>query len=100
TYPPDETDLDLIENADIMAHLYFSASGPQTWTFTITPQASNSTDGGFIAFKAAPAGTSVALSGAGSLFAAGSFSPAAALSAPGAGSPFAAGTLTVLSGTT
>jgi hypothetical protein len=49
-----ETDLDLMENADIMSHYVSSASGAQTWTFSITAIASNSTDGGFIYFKAAP----------------------------------------------
>lgn len=48
-----ETDLDLLENADIMAHYRYTASGTQTWTFTITNQASNSTNGGFVAFKEA-----------------------------------------------
>lgn len=49
-----ETDLDLIENADIMAHYHNTASGSQTWTFTITSVASNSTSGGLICFIAAP----------------------------------------------
>lgn len=48
-----ETDLDLLENADIMAHYKYTASGSQTWTFTITNQASNSDSGGFISFKEA-----------------------------------------------
>lgn len=48
-----ETDFDLIENADITCHYHNTASGSETWTFTITNQASNSDSGGFIAFKAA-----------------------------------------------
>ena len=47
-----ETDFDLIENADIFAHYSNSASGSETWTFTITSVASNSTSGGWIAFHA------------------------------------------------
>lgn len=45
-----ELDLDLMENADIMAHYVNLAGGAQTWTFTITSQTSNSTSGGFITF--------------------------------------------------
>lgn len=47
-----ELDTDTIENADILAHYYYGASGPQTWTFTITNQATNSTSGGFVWFQA------------------------------------------------
>ena len=49
-----ETDLDLIENADIMAHYAFSSAGAQTWTFTITNIASNSTSGGWVVFLQEP----------------------------------------------
>jgi len=55
TYPTLETDFDLIENADIMAWTPYAATGAQTWTFSITNNASNSTSGGFISFLPAPA---------------------------------------------
>lgn len=45
-----EVDTDLMENADILAHYKYSASGSQTWTFTITNNPSNNTAGGFAAF--------------------------------------------------
>jgi hypothetical protein len=45
-----EVDSDAIENADIMAHYHYTATGAQTWTFTITNQTSNNTSGGFILF--------------------------------------------------
>ena len=54
TYPTLETDGSKLDNADIMAHYFNTASGSETWTFTITSIASNSVSGGgFIAFKAA-----------------------------------------------
>lgn len=53
----DEIDGDLIENADIMAHYAYSAAGAQTWTFSITDVAANSTTGGFIAFTASAGGS-------------------------------------------
>jgi len=43
-----ETDLDLIENADLMAHYRYLASGAQTWTWSITSQTGNTTSGGTI----------------------------------------------------
>lgn len=49
-----ETDLDEMENADIMAHGSFSVAGAQVWTFTITNQVSNSTSGGAITVSGAP----------------------------------------------
>jgi len=55
TYPTLEDDGDVIENADIMAWYPYAATGAQTWTFSITNIASNSTGAGFISFKQAPA---------------------------------------------
>lgn len=55
-----ETDQDTMENADIGAHFHNTASGAETFTFGITSQTSNSTSGGIIAFKAAPAGAALA----------------------------------------
>jgi len=49
-----ELDLDEMENADIMAHGNFTISGDQTWTFSITNSASNSTSGGAITVSGAP----------------------------------------------
>lgn len=49
-----ETDTDTIENADLMGHLIYTASGAQTWTWNITNNATNSSTGGFIAFKLTP----------------------------------------------
>ena len=51
---PGENDLDYMGNADICAAYQYSASGSQTWTFSITSVAGNSTSGGFLALKAAP----------------------------------------------
>ena len=45
-----ETDFDYIEDADLSAHYYYASSGAETWTWTITNVASNSTSGGWGAF--------------------------------------------------
>jgi hypothetical protein len=45
-----ETGLDLMENADIIAHNDNITNGAKTWTFIIA--SSTSTPGGFICFKA------------------------------------------------
>jgi hypothetical protein len=50
-----ELDTDTIENADILAHFYYTTAGSQTWTFSITSRATNSTSGGFIWFRTARA---------------------------------------------
>ena len=47
-----ENDSDCLENADICAHYYFSASGAETWTFTITSHPGINTAAGYIAFTA------------------------------------------------
>ena len=52
-----ETDFDYIEDADLAAHFYYTSSGAQTWTWSITSVASNSTSGGFASFKSAPLAT-------------------------------------------
>jgi hypothetical protein len=51
TYAPSEQDGDKMENADIMAHYNSANPGSETWTFTITNNATNNSIGGFIVFK-------------------------------------------------
>jgi len=50
-----ETDFDYIEDADLAGHYYYTSSGAQTWTWSITSVGSNSTSGGIASFKWAPA---------------------------------------------
>lgn len=55
TYPPDELDVDLMENADGGAFLYNAPASALHWNWTITSQPSNSVTSTAVAFKAAPA---------------------------------------------
>ena len=48
-----ESDFDIIEDADLSAVYYYTASGAQTWTWTISSISGNSTSGGWIVLKAA-----------------------------------------------
>ena len=50
-----EIDLDLLENADAKAHLYYSSTAAQNWSWTVTPISNNSYSALAVAFKAAPA---------------------------------------------
>jgi len=54
-----EVDHDEIENADICCLYPYSGGGAQTYTFTITSIASNSTSGGFMCVAGAAAGPSL-----------------------------------------
>jgi hypothetical protein len=58
-----QTDNDLMENSDIGAFYWNTASGAITSTFTITSEAGNSYLGGFICFKAGAAAVSAAFRG-------------------------------------
>jgi hypothetical protein len=53
TYPPIETDMDLMENADGKAHLYNSTTATENWNWTITPIANDSYSASAVEFKAA-----------------------------------------------
>ena len=52
-----ETDLDIIEDADLSAHYYYSSNTAETWTWTCS--VSSSASGGYAIFAAAPSGTSI-----------------------------------------
>jgi len=56
---PTKTDQDPFDNADIAAHYYNSASGTETWTFSISAHAGNGTSGAIVCIKAPTAAPSV-----------------------------------------
>src|SRR5262249_55413459 len=52
-----EIDLDLMDNADGLAHLYNTDTGTENWNWSITSRANNSASGIAAAFKALGSGT-------------------------------------------